>query len=129
VILGWGPANHDASAFDRPGEIRLDRRPNPHLAFGSGPHTCIGIHLARLEVRVFLQELLVAAPDWDLGEGVAFDTAHLADDDVPTLFHALPLVAGARPKRSIQDPRRTSELAGDQIEERLKPADDLVRRR
>jgi cytochrome P450 len=94
VILGWGPANHDPSAFEAPGDIRLDRRPNPHLAFGSGPHTCIGIHLARLEVRVFLEELLAAVPDWRLGEGVAFDVAHLAADDVPTLFHALPLVVG-----------------------------------
>jgi cytochrome P450 len=96
VILGWGPANHDPRAFDHAGEIRLDRRPNPHVAFGSGPHTCIGIHLARLEVRIFLEELLAAVPDWRLGDGVAFDIAHLASDDVPTLFHALP-VEVARP--------------------------------
>jgi cytochrome P450 len=94
VILGWGPANHDPAAFDAPGEIRLDRRPNPHVAFGSGPHTCVGIHLARVEVRVFLEELLAAVPDWRLGAGVAFDTARLADDLVPTLFHRLPLEVG-----------------------------------
>jgi cytochrome P450 len=92
VILGWGPANHDSRAFDRPGEVRLDRRPNPHLAFGSGPHTCIGIHLARLEARVFLEELLSAVPDWSLGEGVAYETARLAGDIVPSRFDALPLI-------------------------------------
>ncbi|HET9851797.1 MAG TPA: cytochrome P450 [Candidatus Limnocylindrales bacterium] len=94
VVLGWGPANHDPVAFDRPDEIRLDRRPNPHLAFGSGPHTCIGIHLARLEAGVFLEELLAVVPDWHLGVGVAFDIARLAADDVPALFHALPIEVG-----------------------------------
>ena len=97
VILGWGAANHDPAAFDDPGEIRLDRRPNPHLAFGSGPHTCIGIHLARLEIRVFLEELLEAIPDWHLGDGAAFDTVRLVDDEVPRLFHRLPLVIGPSP--------------------------------
>ena len=95
VILGWGAANHDASAFERPDQIRLDRRPNPHVAFGSGPHTCVGIHLARLEVRVFLEELLQVVPEWHLGEGVAYDAVRLAADQVPTLFHALPLVVGS----------------------------------
>jgi cytochrome P450 len=96
VILGWGPANHDLAAFDAPGEIRLDRRPNPHVAFGSGPHTCIGIHLARLEARVFLEELLAAVPDWRLGEGVQLETTRLAGDVVPARFESLPLVVGRR---------------------------------
>jgi cytochrome P450 len=91
VILGWGPANHDPAAFDRPGEIHLDRRPNPHVAFGSGAHTCVGIHLARTQVRVLLEELLRAVPDWRLGDGVAFDTVRLADDLVPARFDRLPL--------------------------------------
>jgi cytochrome P450 len=91
VVLGWGPANHDVRAFDEPGEIRLDRRPNPHLAFGSGPHTCIGIHLARLEVRVFLEELLATAPGWRLAGPVELETVRLADDVVPARFDALPL--------------------------------------
>ena len=93
VVLGWGPANHDPSAFEAPGEIRLDRRPNPHLAFGSGPHTCIGIHLARLEARVFLEELLAAVPEWRIGEGLRMTTVRLADDVVPATWEALPLEA------------------------------------
>lgn len=91
VILGWGPANHDPAAFEAPGEIRLDRRPNPHLAFGSGPHTCVGIHLARLEARTFLEVLLASVPDWRLGDGVVFETIRLAGDVVPARFDALPL--------------------------------------
>ena len=96
VVLGWGPANHDPAAFEAPGEIRVDRRPNPHLAFGSGPHTCIGIHLARLEIRLFLEELLQAVPDWRLGEGVRMTTIRLAGDDVPATWQALPLFVPGR---------------------------------
>ena len=95
VVLGWGPANHDPGAFEAPGELRLDRRPNPHLAFGSGVHTCIGIHLARLEERVFLEELLEAVPDWRVADGVAMEWTSLGDDVVPSRFEALPL-EGAR---------------------------------
>jgi cytochrome P450 len=91
VILGWGPANHDPAVFDDPGEIRLDRRPNPHMAFGSGPHTCIGIHLARLEVRVFLEELLAVVPDWHIGGDVEMETVELAGDLVPARFDRLPV--------------------------------------
>lgn len=91
VVLGWGPANHDPSAFAEPGSIHLDRRPNPHLAFGSGPHTCIGIHLARLEARVFLEELLASVPDWRLVGDADVATIRLGDDTVPARFDALPL--------------------------------------
>jgi cytochrome P450 len=108
VILGWGAANHDPTGFARPGELLLDRRPNPHLAFGSGPHTCIGIHLARLEARVFLEALLATVPGWRLGEGARIEWIRLGADDVPARFDALPLeVAGATtsPARSpARDP-------------------------
>ena len=96
VILGWGPANHDPSVFDEPGTIRLDRRPNPHVAFGSGPHTCIGIHLARLEARVFLEELLAAVPAWQLAATPDLETLRLAGDTVPARFDALPLEVQTR---------------------------------
>lgn len=94
VILAWGHANHDPTAIEAPGEIRLDRRPNPHLAFGSGPHTCIGIHLARIEARVFLEELLAGVPGWRLGDGVQSETILLGEDLVPSRFAALPLEVG-----------------------------------
>jgi cytochrome P450 len=92
VVLGWGPANHDPAGFEQPGAIRLDRRPNPHLAFGSGPHTCIGLHLARMEARIFLEELLAAVPDWRLGDRLRMATTRFADDVVPARFDALPLL-------------------------------------
>lgn len=55
VSLCWASANQDPSAFVAPGETRLDRKPNPHLAFGFGPHLCLGAAHARLLLRSLLQ--------------------------------------------------------------------------
>lgn len=59
LILLWGSANRDATVFDAPDELRLDR-PNPkaHLAFGRGVHFCVGAVLARMEARTALRVLL-----------------------------------------------------------------------
>jgi pimeloyl-[acyl-carrier protein] synthase len=58
VILVIGAANRDPRVFDNPGELRLDRDPNPHLALSSGAHFCIGAPLARLEARLMLDGLV-----------------------------------------------------------------------
>ncbi len=58
VVLWFAAANRDEREFDEPDEFRLDRRPNRHLGFGSGPHYCLGAHLARMETRVFYEQLL-----------------------------------------------------------------------
>ncbi len=58
VSLCWASANQDEAAFDAPGEVRLDRKPNPHLAFGFGAHLCLGAAHARLLVRTLLQQCL-----------------------------------------------------------------------
>ena len=57
ISLCWASANFDESVFDNPTEIRLDRKPNPHIAFGSGTHTCLGAAHARLIVRTLLCRL------------------------------------------------------------------------
>lgn len=57
VSLCFASANYDASVFDCPEETRLDRKPNPHVAFGFGPHLCLGAAHARLVVRTLLKEL------------------------------------------------------------------------
>ncbi len=64
VSLGFSFANRDPKTFDHPGSCIIDRKPNRHVAFGHGPHTCIGAHLARLEMRVVLEELLRRAPTY-----------------------------------------------------------------
>jgi len=56
VSLCWASANMDERAFDAPEEVRLDRKPNPHLAFGFGTHLCMGAPHARLILRTLLQK-------------------------------------------------------------------------
>jgi cytochrome P450 len=56
--LNWLAANHDPEVFDAPGEIRIDRKPNRHMGFGLGPHLCMGIHMARAEMKVAFEETL-----------------------------------------------------------------------
>ncbi len=64
LMLSWLSANRDARAFDRPDEVVLDRAPNPHLAFGVGPHRCIGMHMARTMFEVLVSEVLSRIPDY-----------------------------------------------------------------
>jgi cytochrome P450 len=62
LLLSFGSANRDDRVFPRPDEVLVDRHPNKHVGFGIGPHRCIGSHLAKLEIKVALQELLAAMP-------------------------------------------------------------------
>lgn len=55
VSLCFASANYDETVFDAPEEVRLDRKPNPHVAFGFGPHLCLGASHARLVVRSLLK--------------------------------------------------------------------------
>jgi len=57
ISLCWASANRDASVFEKPDEILLDRKPNPHIAFGSGVHNCLGALHARLLTRSLLRQL------------------------------------------------------------------------
>ena len=66
VMLFYPSANRDEEVFDRADELDLTRDPNPHLAFGFGPHFCLGASLARLELRVMFRELLTRLPDLEL---------------------------------------------------------------
>ncbi len=64
LIISWLAANHDEREFERADEIVLDRSPNRHLAFGLGPHRCIGSHLARLMSEVMVRAVLDRIPDY-----------------------------------------------------------------
>jgi cytochrome P450 len=63
-----GAANADHAEFDGAGDVRFDRGANRHLAFGGGPHRCLGSHLARLELRVALDEFHARIPEYRLGD-------------------------------------------------------------
>lgn len=58
IDMFWAAANRDESAFPDPDRCILDRKPNKHLTFGHGIHLCIGAQMARLEIRVAVEELL-----------------------------------------------------------------------
>lgn len=64
----FAAANRDPAAFDAPDELRLDRTPNPHLAFGHGRHLCLGAPLARVELVTALEVLLRQVPGLDLAD-------------------------------------------------------------
>jgi len=63
VLMLYGSANRDETVFESPDELDLRRSPNPHLAFGIGPHFCLGANLARMEITTVFQELLTRLPD------------------------------------------------------------------
>jgi cytochrome P450 len=64
LMLSWLSANRDEAVFDRADEVVLDRETNAHLAFGVGPHRCIGMHMARTMFQVLLAAVLARIPDY-----------------------------------------------------------------
>ncbi len=72
VVMYFGAANRDPAKFARPDALDLARTPNEHIAFGGGPHVCLGKHLARIEIDAILREVLTrmdgfeipAPPEW-----------------------------------------------------------------
>ena len=72
VVMYFGAANRDPAKFEAPDVLDLSRTPNEHIAFGGGPHVCLGQHLARIEIDAVLREVLTrmrdieipAPPEW-----------------------------------------------------------------
>ncbi len=58
LMINYVAANHDPAQFDNPRRFDAARNPNRHLAFGAGAHQCLGLHLARLEMRILFETLL-----------------------------------------------------------------------
>jgi cytochrome P450 len=58
VTIWYGAANRDEEKFEHADRFDVGRTPNDHLAFGIGPHFCLGSHLARLEIRIMFEEVL-----------------------------------------------------------------------
>jgi cytochrome P450 len=86
VALNYGAANRDPEAFEHPSACIIDRTPNDHLAFGSGIHKCLGAPLARLELRLALEEVLSRTSEISLA-GPGVQTTGL----ILTGFTSLPL--------------------------------------
>ena len=68
ILLAYPSANRDAEEFEDPDSFRIDRDPN-HVAFGLGSHFCLGANLARMEMRVALEQVLRRMPDMEYAAG------------------------------------------------------------
>ena len=69
VLLSTALASRDPEEVDQPDAILVDRQVNRHLAFGAGPHRCVGSHLARLELAIAIEEVLRRIPEFHLATG------------------------------------------------------------
>jgi len=90
VTLVIGAADADEEEFEHADQVILDRERNRHLAFGGGPHRCLGSHLARLELRVALEEFHRRIPDYELAPGteLEFSPGIRQAEGIPLLFAA-----------------------------------------
>ncbi|RAY12652.1 cytochrome P450 [Actinomadura craniellae] len=89
VILYWASANRDEVEFPDPDTFDLDRTSNRHIAFGAGPHRCVGSNLARMNLRVALEEIVRRLDDIKLRPGVDIgfhSTFNRAPHTVPITF-------------------------------------------
>jgi hypothetical protein len=92
VLVPFGAANRDPALFDRPDDMLLDREVSHHAAFGLGIHRCLGSNLARLELRVALEEWLEAFPSFRITDpgSITWTLGHVRGP------HALPVEIGHR---------------------------------
>jgi cytochrome P450 len=68
VVMYFGSANRDPEKFERPDALALARPQNEHIAFGTGPHGCLGQHIARIEIDAMLKEVLTRMTAFELAE-------------------------------------------------------------
>jgi cytochrome P450 len=86
-------ANRDEDVFDRPFEFDIRRSPNEHVGFGGGgPHFCLGASLAKMEIKVGMEELLRRAPDYT----VSADRVERMPSETNRTFSTLPFVPSGR---------------------------------
>ena len=71
VLMNFPAANRDPEVFPDPNIVILDRQQNRHLAFGAGIHRCAGSNLARMELRVAVEEWLARIPEFALTDASA----------------------------------------------------------
>jgi cytochrome P450 len=66
VLCLMGAANRDPDRWEHPDRLDIVRKPQQHLGFGFGLHSCLGLNLARLEVQIWLERLLEELPEWEV---------------------------------------------------------------
>ncbi|WP_085808949.1 cytochrome P450 [Sphingomonas sp. TZW2008] len=91
LVMAYPSANRDAAVFDDPFAFRVDRaNAKQHLAFGYGPHLCLGQHLAKMEMRILFEELLARFDDFTLDGDPAWTRASFVSGikRLPIRYHA-----------------------------------------
>jgi cytochrome P450 len=73
VLLGFVSANHDRERFGNPEEIDFQRERNAHIAFGFGPHSCLGQNITEIETVAFLKAVLPEISTWEFGAAPAIE--------------------------------------------------------
>jgi cytochrome P450 len=91
VVVWLGAANRDDEYFTDPFTFNFRRKPNKHVAFGSGPHYCVGHSVARMSLRVLFEEMFATFEDFEL----AGEVEHLCSNFVAGIKH-MPIVAKVR---------------------------------
>jgi cytochrome P450 len=89
VAVHYASANRDAARFDHPDQLDFDRARNPHAAFGLGPHRCIGLHFARLQIEIAFEELLSRVTNLRIPPGAQVESAVgvvLTHEHLPVTF-------------------------------------------
>lgn len=91
ITLWWASANRDEAVFERPFEFDIGRPKNPHLAFGSGGHVCLGAQLAKLEMRAVLLALLDRVAEFHLNGDIEWvrSNKHTGIRRMPVRYVAL----------------------------------------
>jgi cytochrome P450 len=98
-VAAWiASANRDERAFERPYELDFGRTPNRHVSFGSGPHLCLGSHLARLMLRNSFDELVTSIGSFELAD----PPVHLVSTEIAGVV-SLPLRIRLRERLAPQD--------------------------
>ncbi|MEU2388983.1 cytochrome P450 [Streptomyces sp. NPDC012461] len=101
-VVSWlGSANRDKEAFEQPYDFRIDRTPNRHLTFGSGPHFCVGFGVTRSTLRVVFEELFTHFESFE----AAGDPVHVRSN----------LVAGMTSAPVVGVRARSARLEGDRV--------------
>mgnify|MGYP001258246837 CR=1 FL=1 len=92
VAVHYAAANRDGARFDHPDELAFGRERNPHAAFGLGPHRCIGLHFARLQIEIAFSELLARVTNLRIPPGAKVESAVgvvLTHEHLPVAFDVL----------------------------------------
>lgn len=98
-VSAWlGSANRDERVFDDPYTFDLERRPNKHVAFGVGPHFCIGAGMAKVTLQIFIEEMLDMVETVEIAGEVQHVASHFVPGykSLPVRFTARKTVAAAR---------------------------------